>query len=115
MQLLGNPAAAAARERLTKMTFREYVETGCVITGSAEQVVEEISRLSERGRIGHLMAICAFGSLPGDLVRYSLSILAEEVLPQIKKIWPESQWPNHWWPQRLGGIPLAEQLVAKVS
>lgn len=108
MQLLGNPSAAAARERLTKMTFREYAEAGCVITGSAEEVVDQLSQLIERGRIGHLMAICTFGSLPRELVEYSVTLFAEEVLPKIRTLWPETEWPNHWWPQRLGGVALAK-------
>jgi alkanesulfonate monooxygenase SsuD/methylene tetrahydromethanopterin reductase-like flavin-dependent oxidoreductase (luciferase family) len=102
--LLKNPDAFAARERLTSMSFREFVDAGCVIIGSPEKVADEITQITEEYRIGHLLAICGFGSIPRSLARQNITMFAEQVLPRIRDLWPESRWPNHWWPTRLGGV-----------
>lgn len=102
--LLQTPDAFAARHRLTSMTFREFVDAGCVIIGSPEQVAEEIMQIAGDFRIGHFLAICALGSMPHSLAQYNISMFSERVAPVIRELWPETEWPNHWWPRRLGGV-----------
>lgn len=93
---------------LTSMRFREFVEAGCVIIGTPEQVADEISELSVNHRIGHLLAILAMGSMPPELVQRNVELFAKSVLPRLREIWPEDEWPNYWWPRRLGGVAAGE-------
>jgi hypothetical protein len=30
------------------------------------------------------------------------------VLPRLHDIWDDEGWQNHWWPERLGGVPAPE-------
>jgi alkanesulfonate monooxygenase SsuD/methylene tetrahydromethanopterin reductase-like flavin-dependent oxidoreductase (luciferase family) len=110
--LLRTPDAFAAGTRLTSMRFRDFVEAGCVIIGSPEQVAEEITQVVEEFRIGHLLAICALGSMPQAMAQNNITMFAEQVLPKIRDLWPESEWPNYWWPRRLGGVSATEEPVA---
>lgn len=105
--ILSNPGSSdfGVGTKMTSMHFREFVDAGCVIIGSPDQVVEEITSIAEEYRIGHLLSILAMGSMPAELVRHNIELFAAEVLPRLRDLWPESDWPNHWWPQRLGGMP----------
>jgi alkanesulfonate monooxygenase SsuD/methylene tetrahydromethanopterin reductase-like flavin-dependent oxidoreductase (luciferase family) len=109
--MLGKPTSgpASVASRVGEMCFKDLVEAGCVIVGSADQVAEEIAELSTSLRIGHLLAIMAVGSMPRELAQRNIQLFAEQVLPRLHDLWPEDEWPNHWWPRRLGGVPVGAE------
>ena len=47
-----------------------------------------------------------FGSMPPELTKYNIDLFAAEVMPAAEKIWDDEGWQHHWWPERLGGVPL---------
>jgi len=38
------------------------------------------------------------GSMPHELTKKNISLLAEKVLPDLKGIWEDEGWDHHWWP-----------------
>jgi hypothetical protein len=35
----------------------------------------------------------------------NIQLFAEEVAPSLRDLWSDSEYVNHWWPERLGGDP----------
>jgi alkanesulfonate monooxygenase SsuD/methylene tetrahydromethanopterin reductase-like flavin-dependent oxidoreductase (luciferase family) len=55
------------------------------LVGSVETVRENLLELVKKNRIGTVLALLSFGSLPGDLARKSMDLYAEEVVPYVRK------------------------------
>jgi hypothetical protein len=47
------------------------------------------------------------GSMGRELTMKNIALFAEQVLPRLHEIHEGERWENHWWPERLGGVPLA--------
>jgi len=90
--------SAASRER-QQLTWKEYVDNGYVIAGSPETVRDRLREAMEQLRVGHLMTLCQFGSMPPELVRQNTELFATEVLPSMRELW--SEYEDHWWPKPL--------------
>lgn len=90
--------SAASRER-QRLTWKEYVDNGYVIAGSPETVRDRLREAMEQLRVGHLMTLCQFGSMPPELVRQNTELFAMEVLPSMRDLW--SEYEDHWWPKPL--------------
>jgi hypothetical protein len=61
-----------------------------------QQLVEESKRL----RIGHLMVLLHFGSMPHELTKKNIELFSREVLPALEPLW-DDEWEDRWWPERL--------------
>jgi hypothetical protein len=61
-----------------------------------DRLIEGIKRL----RIGHLLALLHFGSMPHELCMKNIALFCREVLPHLQDIW-DDEWEDHWWPARL--------------
>lgn len=85
--------------------FRDLVDSGAVICGSPATVREQIRDFCSQYGIGVLHAMLGFGSLPRDLAMKNIQLFAEEVAPYLRDLWTDTEYVNHWWPQRLGGDP----------
>jgi alkanesulfonate monooxygenase SsuD/methylene tetrahydromethanopterin reductase-like flavin-dependent oxidoreductase (luciferase family) len=92
-----------------KLDFETMVEKGYIVLGTPDQVTEQLHDLCTSMNIGHLMALCHFGNMEKDLVKYNTELLANKVLPEISGLF-EDDWDDHWWPKPL---PQAERTVAE--
>jgi len=90
--------SAASRER-QQLTWKEYVDNGYVVAGSPATVRDRLREAMEQLRVGHLMTLCQFGSMPPELVRQNTELFATEVLPSMRDLW--SEYEDHWWPKPL--------------
>jgi hypothetical protein len=54
----------------------------------------------KRLRLGHLLALLHFGSMPTELCRKNIDLFCREVLPHIENLW-DDEWEDRWWPERL--------------
>ena len=54
----------------------------------------------KRLRVGHLLALLHFGSMPTDLCKSNIDLFAREVLPHLEDLW-DDQYEDRWWPERL--------------
>jgi alkanesulfonate monooxygenase SsuD/methylene tetrahydromethanopterin reductase-like flavin-dependent oxidoreductase (luciferase family) len=68
-------------------TWDDLVQQGVVIGGSPESVIKQIRHLYETvGGVGHLLMMNQAGFMSTDLVRKSLRLFAQEVLPAVREL-----------------------------
>jgi alkanesulfonate monooxygenase SsuD/methylene tetrahydromethanopterin reductase-like flavin-dependent oxidoreductase (luciferase family) len=90
----------ARQVNLRSLTYKDFVERGFVITGSPKRVREQLLDGVKRLRIGHLLALLHFGSMPTELCRKNIDLFCREVLPHLEHLW-DDEWEDRWWPERL--------------
>jgi alkanesulfonate monooxygenase SsuD/methylene tetrahydromethanopterin reductase-like flavin-dependent oxidoreductase (luciferase family) len=105
--LLKDPGDFGLYYQMRTASFRDLVDAGVVIVGSPATVREQILQFCQDYGIGNLHAMLGFGSLPRDLVMKNIQLFADEVLPHLRGLWQDSPHQHHWWPERLGGVPLS--------
>jgi alkanesulfonate monooxygenase SsuD/methylene tetrahydromethanopterin reductase-like flavin-dependent oxidoreductase (luciferase family) len=90
--------SAASRER-QQLTWKEYLDSGYIIAGSPQTVRQQLREAMEQMRVGHLMVLCQFGSMPPELAKQNTALFAAEVMPYVRDLWRE--YEDHWWPRPL--------------
>ena len=81
----------------TESTFDELREAGNVVAGTPAEVIDQLEQVIKDLRIGHLMILNQFGSIPHELAKENIRRTAQEVVPALRHLWPE--YEDHWWPQ----------------
>jgi alkanesulfonate monooxygenase SsuD/methylene tetrahydromethanopterin reductase-like flavin-dependent oxidoreductase (luciferase family) len=110
-QAVANPTR---NYNLRDMKFKDLVDRGFVIVGSAKSVREQLLEAVKRLRIGHLMTLLHFGSMPGELCRKNIDLFAREVLPHLAPLW-DDEWEDRWWPERLKETRRARAMAPAAS
>jgi alkanesulfonate monooxygenase SsuD/methylene tetrahydromethanopterin reductase-like flavin-dependent oxidoreductase (luciferase family) len=87
-------------QRPAKMTWKDLLEQGNIVAGTPKQVSEQLEAVAKDLRIGHLMVLNQFGSIPHELAKQNIHKTATEVLPNLRHIW-EGEWEDKWWPKPL--------------
>jgi alkanesulfonate monooxygenase SsuD/methylene tetrahydromethanopterin reductase-like flavin-dependent oxidoreductase (luciferase family) len=90
-------------DRPQTQTWSDLVANGNIVAGTPSQVVEQLEQVARDLRVGHLMLLCQFGSIPHELAMENIRLTATEVVPKLRHIW-EGEWEDHWWIK-----PLARQ------
>ena len=80
-----------------ELTFDELREAGNVVAGTPAQVTDQLEQVIKDLRIGHLMILNQFGSIPHELAKENIRRTAHEVVPNLRHLW--SDYEDHWWPQ----------------
>ena len=90
------------RERfdVRDLRFKDFVDRGFVITGSPKTVRERLLDGVKRLRIGHLLALLHFGSMPHELCMKNITLFSRDVLPHLQDLW-DDEWDDRWWPETL--------------
>ncbi|MDQ1438052.1 MAG: hypothetical protein QOK43_1681 [Acidimicrobiaceae bacterium] len=70
-------------------SWDEVVEGQYAIVGSPETVAEKLIESLGRLGTGNLLGLFQLGTLPGHLTRKSLELFANEVMPKLRKEFPE--------------------------
>jgi alkanesulfonate monooxygenase SsuD/methylene tetrahydromethanopterin reductase-like flavin-dependent oxidoreductase (luciferase family) len=91
----------AVAQDVTNLTWRFLVDNGYIIAGSAATVTERLGELADKMRVGHLMLLCHFGSMPKETAMYNTSRFATEVMPKLRHRF--SEWEDKWWPKEMPG------------
>ncbi|MFZ3335139.1 MAG: hypothetical protein WA199_04200, partial [Xanthobacteraceae bacterium] len=73
---------------------------GFVVVGSPKTVREQLLDGIKDLRMGHLLALLHFGSMPTELCKSNIDLFAREVLPYLKDQW-DDKYEDRWWPERL--------------
>ena len=110
-RLLGQ--TTKAWERPPEVTWKDLVDQGGVIAGTASQVAEQLEHVARTLNVGHLMLLNQLGSMPHDLAMENIRRCGTEVLPRIRHIW-EGEWEDRWWPQPLATSRRAQPATAAV-
>jgi len=105
--LLKDPGDFGLYSAMKTSTYRDLVEAGVVVAGSPATVRDQLIDFCREYGIGNLHAMLGFGSLPRHLVMKNIQLFSEEVLPHLRDLWTDTEHQHHWWPERLGGVPLA--------
>jgi alkanesulfonate monooxygenase SsuD/methylene tetrahydromethanopterin reductase-like flavin-dependent oxidoreductase (luciferase family) len=105
--LLKDPGDLGFSFQMKTATFGQLVESGAVVAGSPATVRDQLMEFCRDFRIGNLHAMLGFGSLPRHLVEKNIALFAAEVAPHLRGLWQDTRFEHHWWPRRLGGVPLA--------
>ncbi len=105
--------AGASRSALNlrALTAKDFFSRGFVIVGSPKTVREQLMDGIQRLRIGHLLSLLHFGSMPTELCKYNIDLFAREVLPHIAGLW-DDRYEDRWWPERLRAKSPAAALAA---
>ena len=61
-----------------------------------DKLLDGVKRL----RIGHLLTLLHFGSMPTDQTKRNIDLFAREVLPHLAPLW-DDKYEDRWWPERL--------------
>ena len=85
---------------LRELKAKDLYERGFIIVGSPRTVREQLMDGMKRLRVGHLLALLHFGSMPTDLCKANIGLFAREVLPYLEDLW-DDQYEDRWWPERL--------------
>ena len=93
---------APLRERfdVRDLRYKDFIERGFLIAGSPKTVRDQLLEGVKRLRIGHLLALLHFGSMPHELCLKNIDLFCREVLPDLQDLW-DDQWEDRWWPERL--------------
>jgi len=103
--IMRDPGDFGMFPKLKTATYADLLENGCVIAGGPDTVAEKLIDVCRRFGIGHLLAVLQVGSLGKEETERNIALFADKVLPRLRELWPDEEYPNHWWPQRLGGAP----------
>jgi len=97
-------AKTPLRERvdLRALRYKDFVDRGFLIAGSPATVRERLMEDVQRLRVGHLLALLHFGSMPHELTLKNVELFCREVLPHLEGFW-DDEWEDRWWPERLRG------------
>jgi len=83
-----------------QLKYKDFVDRGYLITGSPKSVREQLAEAVKRLRVGHLLALLHFGSMPHELTLKNIELFCREVLPHVQDLW-DDEWEDRWWPERL--------------
>jgi len=90
---LGSQAAVQALAGAPK--WKDFLERGYILGGSPESVRQQLEEAARALRVGHLMVLLQFGSMPPELVRKNTELFAREVMPHVRHLW--SEYEDRWW------------------
>ena len=93
------PQGGAERSIPPAVDFARLRRSGNIVAGSAKQVSEQLEHVLKDLRIGQLMVLCQYGSMPHDLAEKNIRRFTTGVIPNIKHVW--SEWEDHWYPTAL--------------
>jgi alkanesulfonate monooxygenase SsuD/methylene tetrahydromethanopterin reductase-like flavin-dependent oxidoreductase (luciferase family) len=89
-----------AEIKLGELKAKDLYERGFVMVGSPETVREQLLDAAKRLRVGHLLALLHFGSMPTELCKHNIGLFAREVMPHLAPLW-DDKYEDRWWPERL--------------
>ena len=78
-----------------ELTWKHFLDQGYILAGSPETVAQQLTEAAKALRIGHMMVLLQFGSMPPELVRKNTELFAREVMPHLRPLW--SDYEDRWW------------------
>ena len=87
---------------VSSMSWDQLVNDGYVIAGSPDTVVKQMKELITGLRVGNIFCLIHVGNMPKDKCMRSTKLFAEEVMPQLRDMWPEYANDDRFWVHPLG-------------
>jgi alkanesulfonate monooxygenase SsuD/methylene tetrahydromethanopterin reductase-like flavin-dependent oxidoreductase (luciferase family) len=88
--------AVKARIAKGEVTWEEMIDNGYVVVGSPDTVREQLEAAAKDLNLGNLAALCQFGNMSDELVRYNTELFGSKVAPSLRKMFAE--WEHPYWP-----------------
>jgi len=80
------------------LTWKDLVDQGYVIAGSPKTVYDRMVDLAKTLRVGNIFGLFQVGDMPGDKVRHSTKLFAEQVMPKLKaELFQEWKNEDRFW------------------
>ncbi len=79
-----------------QLKWKNFMDDGYIVGGSPETVTQKLLEAAKALRVGHLMVLLQFGSMPPELVRKNTELFAREVMPNIRHLW-DDKYEDRWW------------------
>ena len=73
---------------IASMSWQQLIDDGYIIAGSPDTVANQMKELVTSLRVGNIFCLIHVGNMPQD---------AEEVIPQLRDMWPEYEDDNRFW------------------
>lgn len=108
----GGPRPRRGTGGSTEVRWKDIVEQGWVVAGSAETVRERLAATVKTANVGHLIIQPHFGSMPRETMLYNMRRFATDVIPYLRPTYAD--WEDRWSPQG-GDVGAAEKSAAKGS
>ncbi|MET0325028.1 MAG: flavin-dependent oxidoreductase, partial [Ilumatobacteraceae bacterium] len=87
----------AMQKLFANTTWAQLVEAGHIIAGSPQTVADRMKDLITTLRVGHVFCLMYNGNMPDWKTRYSSKLFAEQVMPQLRNMWPDWDGDDRWW------------------
>jgi len=87
---------------VSSMSWDQLVHDGYVIAGSPDTVAAQMKELITGLRVGNIFCLIHVGNMPKDKCMRSSKLFAEEVMPQLRNMWPEYSNDDRFWVHPLG-------------
>jgi alkanesulfonate monooxygenase SsuD/methylene tetrahydromethanopterin reductase-like flavin-dependent oxidoreductase (luciferase family) len=99
-------AAYSDKFKLLPTKMPDLVQNGYIITGTPDDVVQQIEELANNLNVGNLMLLLQFGNMNKDLTKYNTKLFADRVMPKLRDKFAE--WEHRWWPTPMDAAQRAE-------
>jgi alkanesulfonate monooxygenase SsuD/methylene tetrahydromethanopterin reductase-like flavin-dependent oxidoreductase (luciferase family) len=99
-------AAYSDKFKLLPTKMPDLVQNGYIITGTPDDVVQQIEELANNLNVGNLMLLLQFGNMNKDLTKYNTKLFADRVMPKLRDKFAE--WEHRWWPTPMDASQRAE-------
>ena len=86
-----------------QLTWKDLVEGGYIIAGSPATVRERMEDMIRGLRVGNVFCLIHMGNMLNEKTRYSTKLFAEEVMPQLRDLWPDYKDDGRFWIHPLEG------------
>jgi alkanesulfonate monooxygenase SsuD/methylene tetrahydromethanopterin reductase-like flavin-dependent oxidoreductase (luciferase family) len=81
--------SAMADFLLSVKTFDEVLSGGYALVGSPQTVIDRLAEMAETLGSSRIMGLFAIGSMPHELTVKNMTMFAEQVIPELKRSFPE--------------------------
>jgi alkanesulfonate monooxygenase SsuD/methylene tetrahydromethanopterin reductase-like flavin-dependent oxidoreductase (luciferase family) len=88
---------AARKVQGQDLAWKEIVDSGCVVAGSPQTVIDRLNDMADRMKVGHVMLLMHFGNMNHETVLYNTTRFAKEVAPKLRHRFNE--YEDKWWPK----------------
>ena len=82
---------------VSSMSWQQLIDDGYIIAGSPDTVANQMKELATSLRVGNIFCLIHVGNMPQDKCMRSTKLFAEEVIPQLRDMWPEYEDDNRFW------------------
>ena len=77
--------------------MKDIVDSGYIIIGSPDEVVEQIGEVATNLNVGHLMLLMQFGNMSKELTQVQHQAVRREGDAEAEDMF--SEWEHRWWPK----------------